>query len=104
MSTHEDEARSTITSITGGVMTKEVGAITGELEVATHPTRGGLIEVAVRYAGAEEWYVVEGSPVELGNAGGMSLSERHRRITGHLTTPGKSIDGNEQAASLLGFS
>src|SRR5215217_4378979 len=53
LSTHDDEARSTIDSTTGGIMTAEVGAITGELEVATRSLKGGLIEVAVRNAGED---------------------------------------------------
>lgn len=104
--THQDETRSTVASTTGGVMTKEVGAVTGDLEVATRPVAGG-IEVAVRYAGADEWYTVEGGPVELEYAGGLSRSERrelHERVVSHLTTPGKIVNGNEEPTSLLGFS
>ena len=107
MSTHDDEAHSTINSTTGGVMTAEVGAITGELEVATRSLNGGLIEVAVRYAGAEEWYIVEGSPIDSGDVGNLTpreLRELHERVVRHLETPGKIVDGNEQATSLLKFS
>jgi hypothetical protein len=49
--------RSTITSIIGDVMTKEVDAVTGALEVAMH-TGAQDIEVAVRYFGADERYTV----------------------------------------------
>jgi hypothetical protein len=49
--------RSTVGSTTGGVMTKEVGAVTGELEVTTRHRVEGT-EVAVRYFGAEERYTV----------------------------------------------
>jgi hypothetical protein len=107
LSTHrEGEVRSTITSTTGGVMTREVGAVTGELEVAT---RAGAvsIEVAVRYAGADEWYTVEGSPIGPGRAGGLSSSDPREmpgRIVRHLTTPGKIEDGNEEPVSLQGSS
>ena len=96
MSTHDDEARSTINSTTGGVMTAEVGAITGELEVATRSLNGGLIEVAV-----------EGSPIDSGDVGNLTpreLRELHERVVRHLETPGKIVDGNEQATSLLKFS
>jgi hypothetical protein len=34
--------RSAIASTLRGVMTKEVGAVTGDLEVATRPKRGGV--------------------------------------------------------------
>ena len=95
------EARSIIASTTGGVMTKEVGAVTGDLEIATCPADQGTIEVTVRYAGAEEWYTVEGSPIESGNA--SRPSELHERIVEYLTMPGNIVEGNEEATSLYGF-
>jgi hypothetical protein len=105
---HEDEkcpneTRSTISSTTGGVMTEEVGAVTGELEVATRP-RSGTIEVAVRYAGADEWYAVEGGPIVVNNADELSYSELHEHIVRCLTTPGMVVKGNEEPTSLRGFS
>jgi hypothetical protein len=101
-----NEMRSTIVSTVGGVMTKEVGAVTGDLEVVTRPRVGG-VEVAVRYAGADEWYTVEGSPIKLGNAGGVSpseLHELHECVVRQLATPGMIVEGNEEATSLRGFS
>jgi hypothetical protein len=101
-----NEMRSTIVSTVGGVMTKEVGAVTGDLEVVTRP-RAGDVEVAVRYAGADEWYTVEGSPIKLGNAGGLSpseLHELHECVVRQLATPGMIVEGNEEATSLRGFS
>lgn len=108
MDVHEDEKcpnerRSTITSTTGGVMTEEVGAVTGELEVATRP-RSGTIEVAVKYAGADEWYAVEGSPIAVNNADELSYSALHEDIVRCLTTPGMVVKGNEEPTSLRGFS
>lgn len=87
-------------------MTKEVGAVTGELEVATRP-RAEDIEVVVRYAGADEWYTVEGGPFELENVANLSpseLRELHERILRHLKTPRTFVEGNEEATSLRGFS
>jgi hypothetical protein len=95
------ELCSTFTSTTGGVMTREVGAITGELELSTRPA-GGTLEVFVRYAGAEEWYTVEGSPTSL--EGEVSLNDLHERIVAHLTEPGDISNGNEEPASLRLFS
>jgi hypothetical protein len=105
---HEDEkcpneTRSTITSTTGGVMTGEVGAVTGELEVATRP-RSGTIEVVVRYVGADEWYAVDGSPIAVNNADELSYSELHEHVVRYLTRPGVVVKGNEEPASLRGFS
>ena len=108
MGSQEGEVRSTVTSTTGGIMTKEVGAVTGALEVATRLSQArNAVEVTVRYAGADEWYTVEGSPVKLGTAGALSpieLHELHERVVGHLTTPGIIVEGNEEATSLRGFS
>jgi hypothetical protein len=104
---YADEVRSVFASTTGGVMTEEVGAVTGELEVAMRPLAAEGAEVTVRYAGAEEWYTVEGSPIELDNAGSLTPPKRaelHESVVRHLTTPGMVVEGNEQATSLLGFS
>ncbi len=102
-----NEVRSTVPSTVGGIMTEEVGAVTGDLEVATRPLAAEYIEVTVRYAGAEEWYSVEGSPIRLGKTSGLpksELRELHESVVGHLTRPGMVVEGNEQATSLLGFS
>jgi uncharacterized protein YcsI (UPF0317 family) len=69
---YPNEMRSTVPSTVGGIITEEVGAVTGNLEVATRPLEAKGIEVTVRYAGAEEWYTVEGSPLELDNAGSLT--------------------------------
>ena len=97
--------RSTFVSTTGGVMTDEVGAITGELELQTSATPGGDIEAMVRYAGAHNLYTVSGSPVRT-----TTLSEHpdrvehgaaHERILETLTMPGRVESGNEQPVDLL---
>ncbi len=101
----EDEIRSTFASTTGGVMTKEAGAVTGDLEISTHP-EGVSLAVSVRYAGAEEWYTVEGSPISLSNEAPLSPDEHrdlHQRVLGHLTSPGRVVDGNELPVSLASF-
>jgi hypothetical protein len=101
----EDEIRSTFASTTGGVMTEEAGAVTGDLEIATRP-EGDAIGVLIRYAGADEWYTVEGSPIVLSNTALSrpdELRELHRRILSHLTTPGRVVAGNELPTSLGSF-
>ncbi len=101
----EDEIRSTFASTTGGVMTKEAGAVTGDLEISTR-AEGEALGVSVRYAGAEEWYTVEGSPISLSSTAPLSPeepSELHQRVLGHLMSPGRVVDGNELPVSLASF-
>jgi hypothetical protein len=102
----QSKTRSTFTTTTGGVMTVEVGAVTGELEAVTRPKERTL-EVLVRYAGAKEWYTVEGSPIVLENTAGLSsfkLCELHKRVVRHLTVPGAIVNGNEEPTSLREYS
>ncbi len=92
------ELRPTFTSTTGGVLTEEAGAVTGELELLCRPEAGGLY-VAVRYAGTDDWYTVSGGPVQIrGNP-----DDAMGRVVGHLSTPGPVVDENERAVSLEGF-
>ena len=48
----------------GGVMTDEVGVITGELTLRTD-LAGGSAVVRVQYTGAAEWYTITGGRTEL---------------------------------------
>ncbi len=83
-------------------MTEEAGAVTGDLELLTRPASeagDARLEALVRYAGAEEWYTVLGSP--LANPEG---AENHRALheaaLARLTTPGPVEGGNEQPVHL----
>ncbi|RMI33808.1 hypothetical protein EBN88_24225 [Streptomyces triticirhizae] len=49
-------------------MTREVGAITGELELHSAIDEDGALSLRIRYAGADEWYTVEGGPYRLYDA------------------------------------
>jgi hypothetical protein len=101
MSPQENERRSIISSTAGGVMTDEAGAVTGDLEISTRLDAENLY-VSVRYAGADEWYTVTGSPVSLGER--FSLTDVHERVVSHLTRPGPVVDDNEEPVSLEEFS
>ncbi len=80
------ELRSPFGSTTGGVMTVEAGAITGDLELITRPTTdGSRVEALVRYAGARDLYTIFGSPVPTTN----THADQHQRILQQLTTPGR---------------
>jgi len=98
-----EELRSGFVSTVGGVMTEEAGAVTGDLELLTRPMEageGGALETLVRYAGAEEWYTLSGSPVA---AGGEAHHALHEAVLARLTTPGPMEDGNELPVDLRGW-
>jgi hypothetical protein len=92
------ESRSTFASTTGGVMTEEAGAVTGELDLLCKPEAEGM-RVAVRYPGADEWYTVSGSPVQIQGNPHDALG----RVVRHLSTLGPVVDGNERPVTLEGF-
>lgn len=69
-------------------MTVEVGAITGDLELLTHPTENNnSIEALVRYTGARDQYTVAGSPIRPTDP--EPHQDTHDRILEQLTTPGR---------------
>ncbi|WP_119067902.1 hypothetical protein [Rubrobacter indicoceani] len=89
------ELRSKIESTRGGVMTAEVGAVTGTLELVT-TVSDGTVEVRVRYVDAEDLYTVEGSPTKTA----LPEAECHGRICELLTTPGEKRGFNEDPTTL----
>ena len=79
-------------------MTEEAGAVTGDLELLTRPGKNGDgLDALVRYAGAEEWYAVSGSP--LAEPAGDHRAA-HEAALALLTTPGPTRDGNELPVDL----
>ncbi len=80
-------------------MTDEAGAITGDLELLTRPSASGALEALVRYAGAEEWYTVTGSPLAAPPEG-EDHAASHEAVLAMLTTPGPTQDGNELPVEL----
>ncbi len=87
-------------------MTEEAGAVTGDLELLTRPTRDGrAIQALVRYVKARDLYAVSGSPMRAVSEGPDEEEHRavHGRILGLLTTPGRADEGgNELSADLRG--
>jgi hypothetical protein len=53
----------------GGVMTDEVGVVTGDLTLRTELGDTGEVVVRVQYRQAAEWYTVTGAKARLADAG-----------------------------------
>jgi hypothetical protein len=81
----DTELSSIFTAPPGGVMTDEVGVITGELELRTHCTPERHVTVEVRYAGAEEWYRMSAADVVLRDPG--DHRPVHQALLGALHRP-----------------
>jgi len=59
-----DTRATDIVAAPGGVMTDEVGVVTGELTLRTELS-AGEVALRVRYRDADEWYVVTGGRATL---------------------------------------
>jgi hypothetical protein len=68
----------------GGVMTDEVGVVTGELTLRTL-LDGATARISVQYKGADEWYAVTGGAVALVDPG--DLAAVHQLAVGLLHRP-----------------
>ncbi|GHJ46514.1 hypothetical protein Cs7R123_38560 [Catellatospora sp. TT07R-123] len=69
----------------GGVMTDEVGVVTGELTLASELGTDGAARLRVQYLGAGEWYTVTGATVPV--SGGDCLPALHAQAVGILNRP-----------------
>jgi hypothetical protein len=69
----------------GGVMTDEVGVITGELTLRTELDDAGQAILRVQYREADEWYVVTGGRVSLADQ--RDVDAVHTIATGLLNRP-----------------
>jgi len=77
-----DERTSDLVARPGGVMTDEVGAITGDLTLRTEITDGMIVHW-VQYKDADEWYVVTGSRRPLGP--GQDVDAVHKEAVATLS-------------------
>lgn len=68
----------------GGVMTEEVGVVTGDLTVRTELDSLSVV-VRVRYRDAAEWYTVTGGRVEVADP--RDAAAVHRITVGLLNRP-----------------
>ena len=65
MSTAPTARTKDITPGPGGVMTAEVGVVTGPLTLRTALAPGGEVTLSVQYKDADEWYKVQGGSAHL---------------------------------------
>jgi hypothetical protein len=49
----------------GGVMTEEVGTVTGDLTLEPQHSAAGDVTLRVQYTGADEWYTVSGAHIKV---------------------------------------
>ncbi|RKT51623.1 hypothetical protein [Saccharothrix australiensis] len=68
----------------GGVMTDEVGVVTGDLELRTTLV-DGVLRAQVRYEGADEWYAVTGAECRIADP--RDHDAVHRVLVGVLHRP-----------------
>ena len=83
----ETEQQSKTTDITpgpGGVMTDEVGVVTGELTLRS-AFSDGQVTLSVQYKDAEEWYGVTGGKAPLADP--SDLDAVHQIAVGLLNRP-----------------
>ena len=81
-----DESRTTdITAGQGGVMTDEVGVITGDLTLRTEVDKDLSVKITVQYKDADEWYVVTNAHAVLHDA--ADIDAVHSVVVGLLDRP-----------------
>ena len=80
-----EKLTSAITAGPGGVMTDEVGVVTGELTLQTTLASGGRATLRVQYRDADEWYAVTGGRCTLRDP--ADLAAVHELATGLLHRP-----------------
>ncbi|WP_374707032.1 hypothetical protein [Catellatospora sp. TT07R-123] len=68
-----------MTAPPGGVMTDEVGTITGDLSMEPRVGPDGQVTLRVQYRGADEWYTVTGAGVKVPDPADDEAVERAER-------------------------
>ena len=74
-----------ITAGPGGVMTDEVGVVTGDLTVRTEVSEQGDVVAQVQYKDADEWYTITGARTHLADP--QDVDAVHTVVTGILNRP-----------------
>jgi hypothetical protein len=70
------ERSTDVTAGPGGVMTDEVGVVTGDLTVRTEAADDGGVRALVAYQGALDWYTITDGPTILGSENVDTVHER----------------------------
>ncbi len=74
-----------ITAGPGGIMTDEVGVVTGDLTVQSSVDEQCALTVHVQYKDAAEWYTVTGGHAHLADP--RDIDAVHTVVTGILNRP-----------------
>lgn len=82
------ELSTTFNASPDGVLTADVGVITGEVELRSRRAGDGLVDLEIRYADADEWYRLPGGEYRLHDA--RDLETLHRALVAVLTRPSAS--------------
>ena len=69
----------------GGVMTDEVGVVTGDLTLRTELDDAGQVTLRVQYREADEWYAVTGGRAKVADP--HDVDAVHTIATGLLNRP-----------------
>jgi hypothetical protein len=67
----------------GGVMTDEVGVVTGELTLATEVAGDKTVILKVQYKGADEWYKVTDAEIQVDDP--AKLAEAEEQLISRFT-------------------
>jgi hypothetical protein len=70
-----EQRRSDFVAKDGGVMTDEVGVVTGDLTLQTEVDDQGRVTQRVQYKDADEWYAISGALATL--ADGQTIDALH---------------------------
>ena len=79
-----DQRTADLVARPGGVMTDEVGAVTGELTLRTEVNDGTVVH-HVQYKDADEWYVVTDSRRPL--SAGEDIDDAHTKALAAFASP-----------------
>lgn len=80
MPAESETLNTVITAAPGGIMTDEVGVITGDIEIESSWAAPGQAVARCRYDGAEEWYVITDAARQLESTGPAGLAAFHENL------------------------